>query len=669
MVRPTGKQPHSAHEVKPSDYEPPVGEVDRTSASWRWRWNVPAVWCDYSKAMSYWQRHTGSVEGLCFVLHPAGDLEPRTRTIVVDFDKAVTNGDIDDHVADCLQHLNTWTELSRSGRGLHAIVNVLECPAFVNNPRKPIGGCTVDILCSAQVALTGNVVNESPVRSITFAELCALPFFDFKPAVEAQAKPDWWSEDPLDDVKPGHAYLIESMTIAEAVEGHGAYHQMLFACACTLARHGVTGREAEPLLRCIPATPPFDEDEIQRAIDCAYTRVEADGQFKTEGFCSEFDVIPQPSTPVSQKGLPIPGQPQTVAADDDSPMAKYGFEPIPIEKLVRMDLKLEWLVDRVLIGKGPLIIGGREKCFKTSLAMDLAVSLATQTKWLGEFQVNHMRETAFFTAEIAQEDCQELSIRIMEAKGLDPMAVRGFDIVPTVPSMAINRVTQQPADMKAFLGLKRYLQERKPNVAMFDPLYWALGGSSVGDMYEIGMVLRKISDLCTEMGVWPIFCHHAVKGTSEDEGRPMKLGDLYGTGVQQFARQWLLVSHAEEFRDGKADLWLNMGGSSGKGDRGLWRLGIDEGQSDEIMGRQWDLEIGQEEREEMAISDEKLLDAIEAHDDGKGAMEAAIMYHVDRKLADVQKALRRACQNGLIMMKPGKKFSIREVTDETFANE
>jgi len=87
------------------------------------------------------------------------------------------------------------------------------------------------------------------------------------------------------------------------------------------------------------------------------------------------------------------------------------------------------------------------------------------------------------------------------------------------------------------------------------------------------------------------------------------------------------------------------------------------------MGRQWDLEIGQEEREEMAISDEKLLDAIEAHDDGKGAMEAAIMYHVDRKLADVQKALRRACQNGLIMMKPGKKFSAKGINDEAFGND
>lgn len=638
MIRPAGKQPVSAHETKPTEYEPPPGVDDPNSSYWRWRWTVPAVWATFDKARSYADRFP-DVEGLSFVLHPAGRVEPGRRLIALDFDSAVSEtGEVDAAVVQTLETLGTWTEFSRSGRGLHAFLLVDDCPAFVNNLKKSIGNCHVDILCSAQVAVTGQALDETtPVKRISFDELKALPFFSFAEAKGQSTQPDWWAEDPLDDVLPEHGFLVSHMTMEEAIEGHGG-SQVLFAAACTLANHGVTGRAAEALLRLVPASPPFEPEDIQRTIECAYARVMADGEFDSEGAVNEFDVIPE-------------------APQSDKPKSSlYGFDPVPIGDLVRADLKIEYLVDRAFIGEGALIVGGKEKCFKTNLCMDLAISLITGGEFLGEFSVLERREVSFFTAEIGKAAAQQLALRVMRSKGLDPMSVDGLDVIDTVPNLSLDPRTRKPIDKRGAVGLKAYLRDRRPGVAIFDPLYWALSGASVGDMYEMGATLRWITEACNDYGIWPIFCHHGRKGSKEEQYQPMVLSDLYGAGVQQFARQWMLVSHAEDFRDGKANLFVRIG-SSGAGDRGLWRLTVDEGQSDVIVDKRWQINIVRE-GSETGLSDQSVLEAIKALDNGKGVALADIKFMLDAPSeAAVDQTMRRLISMGLVQMIPGKRFT------------
>ena len=92
----------------------------------------------------------------------------------------------------------------------------------------------------------------------------------------------------------------------------------------------------------------------------------------------------------------------------------------------------------------------------------------------------------------------------------------------------------------------------------------------------------------------------------------MSLGDLSGSGVPAFARQWLLTSHAEEFEHGRASLYVRAGGST-PGDRGLWRVGIDEGAQDEITDRRWNLTVSSE-------------DEHDSHEDARGEVLAALRY-------------------------------------------
>lgn len=628
------KQPKSALETKPIDYEVPPDASDDTTSAWKWRWACEPILASFAVAKSFLERHSG-YEGFSFVVHHFGDLKKKTRLVCYDFDKAISEeGVVDPEVLALVEMLDSYTEFSRSGRGLHVFIEVTDCPGFKNVGSAKIGGCKVDVLCSNAVAVTGNPFGEfRQVSQIDWETFQALPFFIYKiPTDHHEQRPEWWSADPIDDVLPQHEFLIPQMEIAEAIEGQGG-SLVLFAAACELARHGVTGREAEPLLRCVPATPPFSAKEIKRVIECAYNDVVDVDEFDIAGVNNEFQILEPPKV----KG--------------------YGFEPIPVKVLAKRNIKIEWLAEGAFTSEGALFIGGREKCFKTAIAVDLLVSLATRTNFLNKFPVPFYKRSVMFTAEIGLARAKSLTQSVCDAKGVTMEAVEGMDIVESVPSFSINPKTgdYDPETKKALDGLKRYFLEVEPEIAVFDPLYFAMGGASVGDMYEIGRVLRKISELCKECKVQPVFCHHARK-SGDKEGKPMDLGDLYGSGVSAFARQWILLAHAEPFRNGVAQLYATIGGSS-QGSRGLWRVEINEGEPDDLMDRTWNVTV-EESDGQRTIPEEVVIDAFKMADDGSsGAYRASrqqLAPYLDVSPEEVPYVLRPYMKAGKITMSGNK---------------
>jgi len=639
MVRPNGKQSISAFEKRPIGYEPPPGQEDPNASYWRWRWNVAEVLAEYKTAKSYLDRHSDQFEGLTFVLHPFGQHEKRTRLICLDFDKAIIKGEVDPDVADLVDVLDSFTEFSKSGRGLHVFVLVEDCPAFANNIRKTVGGCKVDVLCSNAVNVTGEVFNgHEELNTISYSELEALPFFEYKePKGLSHERPEWWSEDALEDVPEHLRDFIPAMESETAVEGEGG-SITLFAAACRLMRHGVVGREAEALLRLVPAVPPFSPEHIQRTVECAFNQTDHDGEFNNP--VPEFGEIEEPPAP----------DPEELEEDDRE--KRYGFNFMSMEELDEADLVLEYLIDGAFVDGGSLFIGGREKTFKTCIAADLLVSLATQTPFLGHFPVLQRRRSVLFTAEIGMARAKTLIKSITDSKGIALGQVKGMDVVDTVPTFTM-RTEKDEARIRK---LKTYIKERKPEVAVFDPLYFAMGGASVGDMYEIGEILRTVTEICKEHGVWPVFCHHARKDANK-EYDPMDLSDFYGSGVGAFARQWMLLSHSAPFRGGVANLYANIGGSS-QGARGLFDIKIDEGQSDEITERRWDVTVSHSKDEGGHVSTLAATQAMEGLAPVSPA-ELAIHMNCKGQEAALEKILHELVRDGRVSMK-SRKFELSQ---------
>jgi len=367
----------------------------------------------------------------------------------------------------------------------------------------------------------------------------------------------------------------------------------MFRAACHLARHGVTGHEAIDLLGHVEADPAFSEEELRHKIESAYRSVDAEDEFGVEGSHNEFDIIPDDRL------------------EDEKIKDKYGFTPIRFCDLAEMDLDVSFAVEGLLVDKEGLFIGGREKSFKTGIAADLALSLTSGAPFLDRFNVlGERKKVAFFTAEIGLRAAKGLFSRICRAKGIAVETVSDIDIIDTLPSFQLDpKNPKRSIDPAAINGLMQYFKDALPNVAVFDPLYLAMTGASVGDMYAIGGVLNNMNKICRLFDIWPVFCHHARKDQAK-EFTPMDLGDFYGSGVSAFARQWLLLSHAEPFYLGKASLYMNAGGSAA-GDCGLWRVGITEGKSDELLDRKWGIDVlGQDQEVEESNHEEDILQAL-----------------------------------------------------------
>ncbi|QJW94610.1 AAA family ATPase [Frigoriglobus tundricola] len=241
----------------------------------------------------------------------------------------------------------------------------------------------------------------------------------------------------------------------------------------------------------------------------------------------------------------------------------------------------DWLVEGVMVARQPLVIGGPAKALKTSLALDLAVSLATGTKFLGTFEVPEACDVAVFSGESGRTTINETLQRICRSKKKDPKGCAvhcGF----TLPRLS------DPADRKE---LTQQLRAEGIGVVVIDPLYLCLGSGaavSASNLYEVGAVLAATAHACLRANATPVLVHHTNKSAGAATGT-VALVDLAFAGIAEFARQWLLVGRAAEYQPGSGvhDLVLSVGGSAGHSSR--WSVRVDEGRDAEK--RQWSVRV------------------------------------------------------------------------------
>ena len=249
--------------------------------------------------------------------------------------------------------------------------------------------------------------------------------------------------------------------------------------------------------------------------------------------------------------------------------------------------QLTWLIGQVLVDQQPMVIGGPKKSLKTNLLLDLAISLATATPFLGRFRVDQPQRVGVYSGESGQAVLQETARRIAQVK-----RIRCQELDLNIHwCFALPRLSY--AEDLAILQEEIIAHEL--SVVILDPLYLSLLAGDTdrqaSNLYDIGPLLSNVTQACLAAGATPIFVHHTRKQSGTGRAAP-DLDDLAFAGVQEFARQWLLVGRREAYvpDSGQHRLWLTLGGSAGHS--GAWAVDVDEGRlADDFTGRRWDVQV------------------------------------------------------------------------------
>jgi hypothetical protein len=102
------------------------------------------------------------------------------------------------------------------------------------------------------------------------------------------------------------------------------------------------------------------------------------------------------------------------------------YEALTCAELDSGNFDLEYLVDGILVAGQPCIMAGPQKSLKTSLLVDLGISLATGGHFLGYFPILRPVRVTLMTGESGLGTIQETTRRIAYKAGKQLAEIDGF---------------------------------------------------------------------------------------------------------------------------------------------------------------------------------------------------------------------------------------------------
>jgi len=198
--------------------------------------------------------------------------------------------------------------------------------------------------------------------------------------------------------------------------------------------------------------------------------------------------------------------------------------PLPtthIAEIAPQPLDAPWLVRSLWPASAVGLIGGPPKCAKTWLALDLALSVASDTPCLGAMEVDSPGTALLYLAEDSLQNVRARVQGLCDHRGLN---LRRVDLhLITAPSLRLDldQDTQR---------LSATVEKLRPRLLLLDP-FVRLHRSDENDSGAISAILADLRTLQRSFDVAIVLVHHARKNGRGPQGYALRgSGDLYAWG-------------------------------------------------------------------------------------------------------------------------------------------
>jgi hypothetical protein len=295
---------------------------------------------------------------------------------------------------------------------------------------------------------------------------------------------------------------------------------------------------------------------------------------------------------------------QTEQSNETTTWQELSYRTYTATELDDANCRIDYLVNGVLVENQPTMLVAPQKSMKTTMSIDLCLSIATETPFLDHFSTTFGR-SLLMTGESGLGTVQETARRIASNKGFELRDIGAKFIVSDEIPLLYSEVH--------LIALRRLLENVKPTILVADPVYLMVKGDNAGNLFLMGEQIRPAAELCQDLGITFVLVHHATRSSENVKGyQPLSLGDIAWSGFSEFARQWMFLNRREPYQLGTGDhkLWFSYGGSAGHS--GCWAVDVNEGSNDASQGRYYRVSV-----EEQGEAIEKSIEEQQAAKEAK----------------------------------------------------
>jgi len=198
--------------------------------------------------------------------------------------------------------------------------------------------------------------------------------------------------------------------------------------------------------------------------------------------------------------------------------------------------RTRWTVEGIWSGHAHGVIAGPPKSFKSLVALDMAISVASGSNFLNQFPVPKQGPVIMIQKENQLGDVQDMIERIEQSRGLGEsyttngaraLKIKGSEYPLFMPSGLIDFDLTEESDVR---WLRKQIRRINPQLLILDPLYLMAEGVDENSAHQMTPVLQRLLKIKQRYGCGTLIIHHFKKANAENPVKSMT-ERISGTGV------------------------------------------------------------------------------------------------------------------------------------------